>query len=55
MNGEAKPTVRYYSDEELLVILEKADRLGLPLQKGSPIEQLTISELELLVSRIGEA
>lgn len=41
---------RLYSDDELVAMLEKAEAMGLNLEKGSDLEKLTIGELERLVS-----
>ncbi len=41
---------RLYSTEEIVELLEKAQRKGLNLAKGSDLEALTIGELERLVN-----
>ena len=41
---------RLFSDEEICELLEKAAALGLSLERGSDLEQLTIGELERLVN-----
>jgi hypothetical protein len=40
---------RYLSKKELLDLLQKAEYLGYPLDKGSYLEQMTIQQLEDLV------
>jgi len=41
---------RLFSDEEICELLEKAAAMGFSLEKGSDLEQLSIRELERLVS-----
>jgi len=43
-------TERTYSNEEIFELLEKAERRGLNLEKGSDLEKLTLEELEKLVN-----
>jgi hypothetical protein len=43
---------RLYSDQDIVELLQKAERMGLDLSKGSYLEQLPIGELERLVSTI---
>jgi len=43
---------RIYTDAEIVELLEKAARMGLPLDKGSDLEQLAVGELDRLVSTI---
>jgi hypothetical protein len=50
MSGQDRE--RIYSDTEIVELLEKAQRMGLDLSKGSDLEQLAIGELERLVSTI---
>ena len=40
-----------FSNTEIADLLERANKLGHSLEKGSPLEQLTIRELEQLVLR----
>jgi len=48
MNGPDRE--RIYADEQIVQLLEKAAQMGLVLDKGSDLEQLTIGELERLVT-----
>lgn len=41
---------RIYTEEEIIELLDRADRLGLSLESGSDIEKLTIADLERLVN-----
>jgi hypothetical protein len=40
---------RVYSDAEIAELLEKAERMGLNLDKGSDLEKLSLDELAQLV------
>lgn len=40
---------RTYSDSEIVDLLERAERMGLNLDKGSDLEKLTLDELTQLV------
>lgn len=39
-----------YTLEEIVRLLEKAEALGFDLESGSPIEKLTIHDLDILVN-----
>jgi hypothetical protein len=39
-----------YSDDEIVELLGKAERMGLNLDKGSDLESLDLGELERLVT-----
>jgi len=41
---------KYYTHQEIVDLLEKAERLGFDLEAGSWLEQLTIAELDRLVN-----
>jgi hypothetical protein len=41
----------YMSQERICELLAKAEALGLSLEKGSELENLTLGELEILVER----
>jgi hypothetical protein len=41
---------RLYSDDDIVALLQKAERMGLDLSKGSDVEQLAIGDLEQLVT-----
>ena len=41
---------RMYSDDEIVELIQKAAMMGFSLEKGSPLEQLTIGDLERLVN-----
>jgi hypothetical protein len=43
---------RLYSDEDIVELMQKAQSMGLDLDKGSDLEQLAIGDLERLVSTI---
>lgn len=47
--------VKKYSHEQVCDLLEKAEKLGVSLEKGCFLEQMTLSELEELVNRFGYA
>lgn len=40
-----------YTHDEIVAILEKANAAGFSLEKNSPLEKLTIAEVDLLVNR----
>jgi hypothetical protein len=42
--------VKWYSDDQICAILRKARELGMDMGEGSPVERLTISQLEALVN-----
>jgi hypothetical protein len=42
--------MRIYSWREIITLLEKADNLGLYLGINSPLEKLTLGELDLLLN-----
>jgi hypothetical protein len=44
-----------YSSQDVCEMLEKAAALGLPLEKGSELEEMTIEELQSLVDQVGRA
>lgn len=41
-----------YSEEDIVDLLTKASEMGFSLEDGSELEQLTIAELERLVTKI---
>jgi hypothetical protein len=41
---------RFYSEEEICALLARAEEIGLSLEAGSPLEKLTIRELERLLN-----
>jgi len=43
---------RLYSDEEICELLEKAQAMWLSLEKGSELEQITLGDLERLVTQV---
>ena len=40
-----------YTHSEICDLLEKAEQLGFPLDRGTLLEKLTIRELDVLVNR----
>lgn len=46
---------RTYTADQVLALLNKAEALGLPMQKGSPLEEMTVHELEQMLSAFGSA
>jgi hypothetical protein len=47
--------VEIFGDDEIAAMLNQASYLGLDLTPGSPVEDLTLGELEILVRDCGEA
>jgi len=45
-----RPRKRWYSDFEIRKILDRAFKLGLDLSRDSPLNQLSIAELDRLVN-----
>jgi hypothetical protein len=43
---------RIYTDEEIVELLEKAARMGMPLSQGCELERYSIEELERLVTQV---
>lgn len=41
---------KYYSDAEIVEMLERAGRMGHSLSAGSPLEKITLQELDDLVN-----
>jgi hypothetical protein len=41
---------RTYSLQEVVTLVAKAEQVGLPLEKGSYVEQMTIAQLDALVN-----
>ena len=39
----------YYNDQEIRDLLRRAEAVGLPLGEGSPVEQLTIGQLDAIL------
>jgi len=54
MRIERKP-VQEYSVEQICALLERAAHMGFSLEAGSELEELTIAELDALVTPVGEA
>jgi hypothetical protein len=44
------PYERLYTESEICDLLEMAEALGLNLDKGSPLEKMTIEDLERLLN-----
>lgn len=40
-----------YEHEEICDLLEKAEKLGFSLERGTELEKLTVRELDVLVNR----
>jgi hypothetical protein len=45
-----KNPLQMYSEEEFCQLLEQARARGLSLEKGSPLEQLTVGELDQMLN-----
>lgn len=41
---------KFYGDEEIVKLLESAERLGFSLEAGSELEKLSLADLERLVN-----
>jgi len=41
---------RLYSEEEVIELLEKAEAIGLNLDAGSPLEKMTVADLDRLIN-----
>jgi hypothetical protein len=42
----------FYTHSEVIDLLQKAQDLGFPLERGSYLERLTVRELDILVNRV---
>lgn len=50
MTGKRDKALDFYNLDQIRALLAKAEALGLPLDAGSPLEQMTIAQLEELVN-----
>ena len=47
---ERDRSLDFYTLEQICALLDKAEKMGLPLDKGSYLDQMTIRQLEELVN-----
>jgi len=43
---------RFFSDDEICELLERAERAGFSLERGSELEKLSLADVERLLDRM---